>query len=127
MNAPLEPRTKLDFLYKEVLGEVGNLISRLEQVTATVSLCMEDARKLPMDTRQAVAQTNRRLNEETMREFGRLSDRLDRLVLAAEEHARTIRASTRRLVLVVGVLGTLAGGAAGILAAIAMASHLTGS
>ena len=36
MNEERNPtRTKLDFLYQEVLGEVAGLTTRIEQVTAT--------------------------------------------------------------------------------------------
>ncbi|MGS1117423.1 hypothetical protein [Castellaniella sp. UC4442_H9] len=127
MSNAQEPRSKIEVIYREVLGEVGNLVGMLERVTATVNQCMDDARSLPMDTRQAVAETNRRLNDETMREFGRLSDRLDRLMLAAEENARTIQAGTRRLSILACAVGAAAGGLAAVLVVAVVATRPFGA
>lgn len=85
-----QPRTKLDVLYKEILGDVASLATQLERITGSVAACTEEAKKLPMDMRVALAETGRQINAEGMRSMNQAVDRLEQLVSESERKALTV-------------------------------------
>ncbi|WP_323011504.1 hypothetical protein [Castellaniella sp.] len=117
MSEASDPRSKLDVIYRDVMGEVGTLVEALGQVSQTVNSCIVEAKKLPMDVRQVVGETNRRLNDEAMQEMARVCQRLEALMQLTEQHRRSVMYTHKRLVALTAILGGTAGVLGGLLAA----------
>lgn len=103
-----QPRTKLDVLYKDMLGDVASLATQLERIMASVAACTEEAKKLPMDMRVAVAETGRQINAEAVRSMNQAVDRLEKVAISRQNAESTKDHYSQRTWLY--VLAALVGG-----------------
>lgn len=124
-------RTKLDFLYQEVLGEVAGLIKRTEQISAQLAASSEQAAKaakaidgLPQRLQSAMETTGRRLNTEgvqaTRDTLAATESQLRELAAQSANYARIAHASARKMALIALLVGGGAGIMGGLLAGLAL-------
>ena len=138
-------RTKLDFLYQEVLGEVAGLTTRIEQITAAqattttqlleasaqataiVNACANLPIALDKQLQATMEHTGRRLNAEaaqaTVTAMADLQKPLRSLDESSAHYAHTAHLSVRKMALIAVVIGAVAGIVGGLLAGIALGRY----
>ncbi|MFT0548511.1 hypothetical protein ACMHYO_19515 [Allopusillimonas ginsengisoli] len=138
-------RTKLDFLYQEVLGEVAGLTTRIEQVTAAqattttqlleasaqatamVNACANLPIALDKQLQATMEHTGRRLNVEaaqaTVTAMADLQKPLRSLAESSTRYAHIAHLSMRKMALIAVVVGAIAGIVGGLLAGIALGRY----
>jgi len=125
------PRTKLEFLYQEVLGEVGELVTRIEQVnlhTQSVAERLEATHQAfsatPTDIRKAVEKSGKELAENlTKTTVAALNDvqvELQAMARDAARYAAIAHKSARTMALIALVVGGAAGVIGGLFAGFAL-------
>lgn len=138
-------RTKLDFLYQEVLGEVAGLTTRIEQVTATqattarqlleataqaeamVKACASLPIALDKQLQATMEHTGRQINAETAQAtttaLADLQKPLRSLAESSARYAHIAHLSVRKMALIAVVVGAAAGIVGGLLAGIAIGRY----
>lgn len=133
-------RTKLDFLYREVLGEVAGLVDRLETVSTRLDTAQQQIQAVA-DTQQVLPQqlarqlttsleaTAKPIHQQHQQAIQAMLDatsvRLDHLTQEAAQCARITHQSARRMAFIAVVIGGVAGVLGGLLAGLAMGQWLT--
>ncbi|MCZ4328501.1 hypothetical protein [Castellaniella denitrificans] len=128
-------RTKLDFVYQEVVGEVTALVTRIEDANkrlTAVGKKMDAAAvsidKLPDRLQTALAASGKEISHD-------LAARAHDAVQASESHlaelarqsaryATIAHQSARRMALIALIVGSAAGSIGGLLAGVALGGHL---
>lgn len=138
-------RTKLDFLYQEVLGEVAGLTTRIEQVTAAqattttqlleasaqatamVNACANLPIALDKQLQTTMEHTGRLLNTEaakaTATTVAEIQKPLRSLAESSARYAHIAHLSVRKMALIAVVVGAAAGCVGGLLAGIALGRY----
>jgi len=132
-------RTKLDFLYREVLGEVAGLVDRLETVSQSLDAAQQQIQAVA-DTQQVLPQQLGRhlatILESTVKPINRQHQQAIQVMLDAtrtqlDHHAqesahvaRTVQRAARRMTLIAIALGGAAGVLGGLLAGLALGQWL---
>lgn len=138
-------RTKLDFLYQEVLGEVAGLTTRIEQITAAqattttqlleasaqatamVDACANLPLALDQQLQATMEHTGRKLNTEaaqaTATAMADLQKPLRSLAESSARYAHIAHLSVRKMALIAVVVGAAAGIVGGLLAGIAIGRY----
>ncbi|WP_299998183.1 hypothetical protein [uncultured Cedecea sp.] len=138
-------RTKLDFLYQEVLGEVAGLTTRIEQVTAAqattttqlleasaqatamVNACTNLPIALDKQLQATMEHTGRLLNTEaakaTATTVAEIQKPLRSLAESSARYAHIAHLSVRKMALIAVVVGAAAGCVGGLLAGIALGRY----
>jgi len=139
-------RSKLDFLYHEVLGEVADLVQRIEGVNVRQAVTVSDLGKLAsrldessksltdlpanlgLQVQQSLESGSQRLQTELQlcvkQTLATTQDHLQSLARDSAQYARIAHQSARRLAMVTMVTGAIAGMVGGMLAGIALARYL---
>lgn len=127
-------RKKIDFLYKEVLGEVATITQRIEVASdelAALALQLQDTKhefeqskkemsSLPKDTSKEVGQAisahkkdfKQELSQTLQSSLARTQLELDELSISTARYAKIALVSARKMVLVATIVGSLSGAAA---------------
>jgi len=136
---PGGPRSKLDLLYHEVLGEVAVLVDRLEAVTRTLDTVQQQmqsmsesqqmlpqqlSRHLSATLQTAAKPVNQQLQQAVQSMLNDTSTRLDQLSRESAQYARIAHQSARRMALIALVVGGAAGVLGGLLAGLALGRFL---
>ncbi|GAA0228965.1 hypothetical protein GCM10009125_17450 [Castellaniella daejeonensis] len=132
-------RTKLDFLYREVLGEVAGLVDRLETVSTNLDTAQQQIQTVA-DTQQVLPQqlarqltatldaTAKPIHQQHQQAIQAMLDatntRLDRLAQEAAQCARITHRAARRMTLIAVVIGGASGVLGGLLAGLALGQWL---
>lgn len=132
-------RTKLDFLYREVLGEVAGLVDRLEVVNQSLDAAQQQIQAVA-DTQQVLPQqlarqlattleaTAKPIHQQHQQAIQAMLDstsaQLDHLAQEAAQWARIMHHATRRMTLIAVVIGGAAGVLGGLLAGLALGQRL---
>lgn len=139
-------RSKLDFLYHEVLGEVADLVQRIEGVNARQAVTVSDLGKLALrldessksltdlpanlglQVQQSLESGSQRLQAELQlcveQTLATTQDHLQSLSRDSAQYARIAYQSARRMAMVTMVTGAIAGMVGGMLAGMALARYL---
>ena len=139
-------RSKLDFLYHEVLGEVADLTQRIEGVNARQADTVGDLVKvaarletvsqsltslpteLGLQVQQSLQAGSQRLQDELQHRLHQTlaptHTRLQSLTHDSAQYARIAHRSARRIALVAIIAGGAAGALGGLLAGMALARYL---
>ncbi len=139
-HTPLSgPRSKLDLLYHEVLGEVAGLVDRLETVTRTLDTAQQQmqsmseaqqmlpqqlGRHLSATLEAAAKPMNLQLLQSLQSMLSETGTRLDQLSRESAQYARIAHQSARRMALIALVVGGTAGVLGGLLAGLALGQLL---
>jgi uncharacterized protein with LGFP repeats len=111
------PRSKLDFIYQEVLGEVGGLVGRLEAVSAQQAGLIEKLTQAGPDAARAVQRAGATASASMLAEAKEQREKINAewqaLAAQTSKAAGVINGSARRLGRLVVLLGVLSGGVAG--------------
>lgn len=129
-------RTKLDFVYQEVVGEVVSLVTRIEDANkrlAAVSKKMDVAAKsidqLPDRLQSALAASGKDIAQDLAKQardaVQESESHLRELARQSARYARIAHQSARRMALIALIVGGGAGVMGGLLAGIALTGHLT--
>lgn len=136
---PSGPRSKLDLLYHEVLGEVAGLVDRLEAVTRNLDAAQQQmqamseaqqmlpqqlGRHLSATLEAAAKPVNLQLQQSLQSMLSDTGTRLDQLSRESAQYARIAHQSARRMALVALVVGGTAGVLGGLLAGLALGQLL---
>lgn len=136
---PGGPRSKLDLLYHEVLGEVAGLVDRLETVTRTLDTAQQQmqamsetqqmlpqqlSRHLSTTLEAAAKPVNLQLQQSLQSMLSDTSTRLDQLSRESAQYARIAHQSARRMALIALVVGGTAGVLGGLLAGLTLGQLL---
>ncbi len=136
---PSGPRSKLDLLYHEVLGEVAGLVDRLETVTRTLDTAQQQmqsmseaqqmlpqqlGRHLSATLEAAAKPMNLQLLQSLQSMLSETGTRLDQLSRESAQYARIAHQSARRMALIALVVGGTAGVLGGLLAGLALGQLL---
>lgn len=118
--APAQPlaRTKLDFILAEVMGEVGEIVSRLEKVSARVVRADKEGevvRQLIGQAHENAAANLRALVDERL---GAVATRIEREGAAVRAAAQGVQRDARRMATLALVIGFSAGVLGGALAVV---------
>jgi len=132
-------RTKLDFLYREVLGEVAGLVDRLEATGQAVTEAQKQLQALA-DAQQILPQQLDRHLTATLQTAAKpiqaqsqqviqamldaTGTRLDHLTKESAQYARIAHHSARRMALIALAVGGAAGILGGMLAGLALGQWL---
>lgn len=138
-------RTKLDFLYQEVLGEVAGLTTRIEQITATqattarqlleasaqaeatAKVCASLPIVLDKQLQATMEHTGRQLNTEaahaTATSVAEIQKPLRSLAESSARYAHIAHLSVRKMALIAVAVGAAAGIIGGLLAGIALGRY----
>ena len=113
-----EARTKLDILYQDVVGDVSSLLSRIEAISAALSLQPEQinrtSKKLGESLTIAANTTARRINAEFEKSCIATLQDLRAITQEAKSAARIVEGASKRfstIALVLGIFGGILGGA----------------
>ncbi|MBE0697584.1 MAG: hypothetical protein IH586_11740 [Anaerolineaceae bacterium] len=132
-------RTKLDFLYREVLGEVAGLVDRLEatgqavteaqkqlQVLADAQLILPQQldRHLTATLKTAAKPIHAQSQQAIQTILDATGTRLDHLAQESAQYASIAHQSARRMALIALVVGGAAGVLGGMLAGLALGQWL---
>lgn len=140
-------RSKLDFLYHEVLGEVADLTQRIEGVNARQADTVGDLVKvaarletvsqsltslpteLGLQVQQSLQAGSQRLQDELQHRLHQTlaptHTRLQSLTHDSAQYARIAHQSARRIALAAIIAGGAAGALGGLLAGMALARYLS--
>lgn len=136
---PGGPRSKLDLLYHEVLGEVAGLVDRLEAATRTLDTAQQQmqsmseaqqmlpqqlGRHLSATLEAAAKPVNLQLQQSLQSMLSDTGTRLDQLSRESAQYARIAHQSARRMALIALVVGGTAGVLGGLLAGLALGQLL---
>ncbi|MCX5564305.1 hypothetical protein [Alcaligenes phenolicus] len=136
---PSGPRSKLDLLYHEVLGEVAGLVDRLETATRTLDTAQQQmqsmseaqqmlpqqlGRHLSATLEAAAKPVNLQLQQSLQSMLSDTGTRLDQLSRESAQYARIAHQSARRMALIALVVGGTAGVLGGLLAGLALGQLL---
>lgn len=110
------PRRRIEVLYQDIMGEIGPLMTRLEEVTSKTSQLLDSTHRLPEDLAESVHRTAALLDKQTAREVRELTTRLDSLVESTRRHATLAEKAARKVLFLTVLVGALAGGIAGVVA-----------
>ena len=139
-------RSKLDFLYHEVLGEVADLVQRIEGVNARQAVTVIDLGKLAsrldeasksltdlpanlgLQVQQSLESGSQRLQAELQicveQTLATTQDHLQSVSRDSAQYARIAHQSAKRMAMATMVTGAIAGMIGGMLAGIALARYL---
>lgn len=132
-------RTKLDLLYREMLGEVASLVDRLEIATRSLDAAqkhmqaMTDAQQvlpeqLSRHLAAAMEAAAKPIHQQSHNVIQAMLDdtgaRLDHLARDAAQYARIAHRSARRMALIALVVGGASGVLGGLLAGLALGHFL---
>lgn len=113
-----DPRTKLDIIYQEVLGEVSDLVGRLEVVSERLAEASDQCGRAGERSAEQIHQVTGAAASKLRVELDHAGDRLlSRVEKAADEAGRAaavVHRSAQRfatLALIVGIAGGVIGGA----------------
>jgi ElaB/YqjD/DUF883 family membrane-anchored ribosome-binding protein len=121
MSEETAPRTKLDFIYQEVLGEVAELVKRLEAISATLrevarsSAGERSAEALERAAAEAARRVRRELERAGEAERRRFTALVQDAVSAAEAVAAARRWKGLARAAAVSLVAAFLGGAAVLL------------
>ncbi|WP_417276801.1 hypothetical protein [Castellaniella sp.] len=133
-------RTKLDFLYREVLGEVAGLVDRLEIVGQSLTdaqrqmqtvteaqqiLPQQLGRHLTATLQTAVKPIHAQSQQAIQVMLEATGTRLDQLAQESAQYARIAHQSFRRMAFIALIVGGAAGVLGGMLAGLALGQWLT--
>lgn len=136
---PSGPRSKLDLLYHEVLGEVAGLVDRLETATRTLDTAQQQmqsmseaqqmlpqqlGRHLSATLEAAAKPVNLQLQQSLQSMLSDTGTRLDQLSRESAQYARIAHQSARRMAFIALVVGGTAGVLGGLLAGLALGQLL---
>ena len=121
---PPTPRSKLDVLYREVLGEMAPLISRIEAAIEAADALMERSREMPNNLRQMLTETSQQHTEDATRKLARSARELEAATRALNVAAVATTQAARRHVWLTIILALAAGFLGGALAGIALGGLL---
>jgi len=136
---PGGPRTKLDLLYYDVLGEVASLVDRLESTTRSLDAAQKQMRAMADDQQVLPQQLSHHLtaameaaaksiNQQSHHVIQTMLDdtsiRLDSLARDAAQYARIAHRSARRMAVIAVVVGGASGVLGGLLAGLALGQLL---
>ncbi|QAA94404.1 MULTISPECIES: hypothetical protein [Alcaligenaceae] len=136
---PSGPRSKLDLLYHEVLGEVAGLVDRLEAVTRNLNAAQQQmqsmseaqqmlpqqlGRHLSATLEAASKPVNLQLQQSLQSMLSDTGTRLDQLSRESAQYARIAHQSARRMAFIALVVGGTAGVLGGLLAGLALGQLL---
>jgi len=93
---PSTPRTKVDVLYQEVLGEVAPLVTRVEAAIAAAEALHAVGRTLPEDLRRVLAEVGPSLARDASRSLGRSARELEAATRTLSDAAAAVTQSARR-------------------------------
>src|SRR5690606_2607190 len=136
---PSGPRSKLDLLYHEVLGEVAGLVDRLEAVTRTLDVAQQQIQSMS-ETQQMLPQqlshhltaprepAAKPVHQPLEHHLPALptdpGTRLDQLSQESAQYARIAHRSARRMAIIALAVGGAAGVLGGLLAGLALGQLL---
>jgi BMFP domain-containing protein YqiC len=136
---PSGPRSKLDLLYHEVLGEVAGLVDRLETATSDLDRAQQQmqsmsetqqmlpqqlSRHLSTTLETAAKPMNQQLQQAIQAMLNDTSTRLDQLSQESAKYARIAHQSARRMALIALAVSSAAGVLGGLLAGLALGQLL---
>ncbi|MBO9356890.1 hypothetical protein GG851_23115 [Bordetella petrii] len=137
--APNGARTKLDLLYHEVLGEVSNLVDRLERTTQHLHTVQKSMQAMA-DTQETLPQQfshhltstiesrirpiHQEAQQATQAMLQDTHQQLDRLAHEAAQYAHTAHRSARRMTWIALLVGGAAGALGGLLAGLSLGQML---
>ncbi|MFT0850602.1 hypothetical protein VRY85_07450 [Achromobacter sp. F4_2707] len=136
---PSGPRSKLDLLYHEVLGEAAGLVDRLEAVTRTLDFAQQQmqsmsetqqmlpqqlSRHLSTSLEMAAKPVNQQLQHTLQAMLTNTGTRLDQLSQESAQYARIAHQSARRMAIIALAVGGAAGILGGLLAGLALGQLL---
>lgn len=136
---PSGPRSKLDLLYHEVLGEVACLVDRLEVVTRDLDSVQQQMQSMS-ETQQMLPQqlsrhlcttletaakpVNQQLQQAIQAMLNDTGTRLEQLSRESAQYARIAHQSARRMAIIALAVGSAAGVLGGLLAGLALGQLL---
>jgi len=121
-----DPRTKLDVIYQEVLGEVAELVTRLEQTAAKVAEAGQAGELARQAVSQAAAEAGRAFRRDLDKHSSTLLEGLQKAAGEAKAAAMVVDKAGRRFALLALVTGLAAGLVGGCLAGLAIARGVFG-
>ena len=136
---PSGPRSKLDLLYHEVLGEVADLVGRLETVARSLDTAQQQmqamseaqqdhpqqlSRHLSATLETAAKPVNQQFQQAIQAMLHDTGTRLDQLSRESAQYARIAHQSARRMALIALAVGGTAGVLGGLLAGLALGQLL---
>jgi uncharacterized protein YukE len=119
-----DPRSKLDIIYQEVLGEVSTLVERLETVAAQLVTASDKVDEAGPAQARAASAASVAAVREIKAEGAKVTDALASLAGEAKEAAQAVSGASRRLSAYVAVLGLLAGAIGGALVCVILSRFL---
>jgi hypothetical protein len=148
MNQERHPnRSKLDFLYHEVLGEVADLTQRIEGINARQAQTVGDLVKLAtglevasqtltnlptelgLQVQQSLQAGSQFLQDELQQRMQKTlaptQTRLQSLANDSAQYARLAHHSAKRITVLAIIAGAIAGALGGVLAGVALARYFT--
>jgi uncharacterized protein YukE len=120
----VDPRTKLDIIYQEVLGEVSTLIERLETVAGQLATATETVSEAGPAQARAASAASAAAVRDIKAEGAKVTDALASLASEAKEAAQAVSGASTRLSAHVMVLGLLAGAIGGALVCVILSRFL---
>lgn len=116
------PRSKMEVFYREVLGETGKLVDKLEKASGRLVRAEKEGeairQKIDEAHRSALVGLRRALDED----LGAALKNVQKAAADARSSAQVVQREARRMVLLALCLGGAAGVIGGVLAALALAS-----
>jgi hypothetical protein len=148
MNQERHPnRSKLDFLYHEVLGEVADLTQRIEGINARQAQTVSDLVKLAtglevasqtltnlptelgLQVQQSLQAGSQFLQDELQQRMQKTlaptQTRLQSLANDSAQYARLTHHSAKRITVLAIIAGAIAGALGGVLVGVALARYFT--
>lgn len=100
-------RSKLDIMYRDVLGEIDQLLGRTEALMQHSQELVEATRGLPGDLHQSLVEHSTRLNSETVRSLKHVTTQLEAMTAASQLNHEGFDAAFKRLNRLISVLTML--------------------
>ncbi|WP_066416694.1 hypothetical protein [Bordetella ansorpii] len=116
------PRSKLDVLYRDVLGEIAPLMDRVETAIKAADALMQRSHVQPEQAgiKGSEASSGRSADEETARRFSRSARDMDLATRALQAATVSYKQAALRHAWLTALLGLVAGFIGGALAGIAL-------
>lgn len=121
-----DPRTKLDIIYQEVLGDVSDLVGRAEALGQKLDGLSHGAAQASAAVNAASVAATAKLRAEIEKTTTTAVERLQSVVKEATAAASVVDQAARRFALLALLTGVLGGAVGGTLAAIALYRIVSG-
>lgn len=122
-----DPRSKLDIIYQEVLGEVSDLVGRVEAAAGQLTDITNSGDRAALTIGEASAAATLKIRSELDRTAKDAIQKLQAVVKDAEAAARLVDGSARRFALLALLTGLAGGIIGGILVGLTFSHAFFGS